>query len=116
MLGEPSPLLDGVRDAMTSVGLPLDVGFLICFVVATLLAKSVLTFLAMQHVSRAIAEFTSGLRSRLIRNLFRANWSYLVQHSVGRMANLISGQASGAGTSLHIAATFFAQAIQTAPI
>jgi ATP-binding cassette subfamily C protein len=110
---EPSPLLDGVRDAMTAVGLPLDVGFLIVFVVATLLAKSVLTFLAMQHVAKAIAEFTSGLRSRLIRNLFRANWSYLVQHSVGRMANLISGQATGAGKAYSIAATFFAQAIQT---
>jgi ATP-binding cassette subfamily C protein len=110
---EPSPLLDGVRDAMTTVGLPLDVGFLICFVVATLLAKSVLTFLAMQHVAKAIAEFTSGLRSRLIRNLFGANWSYLVQHSVGRMANLISGQATGAGKAYSIAATFFAQAIQT---
>ena len=67
----------------------------------------------MQHVSRALAEFTSGLRSRLIRNLFRANWSYLVQHSVGRMANLISGQASGAGRAYHVAATFFAQAVQT---
>jgi len=111
---EPSPLLDGVRDAMTAVGMPLDVGFLICFVVATLLAKSVLTFLAMQHVARAIAEFTSGLRSRLIRNLFRANWSYLVQHSVGRMANLISGQAAGAGKAYGVAANFLAQAIQTA--
>jgi ATP-binding cassette subfamily C protein len=110
---EPSPLLDGVREAMNAVGLPLDVGFLICFVVAALLAKSVLTFLAMQHVAKAIAEFTSGLRSRLIRNLFRANWSYLVQHSVGRMANLISGQATGAGKAYSIAATFFAQAIQT---
>jgi ATP-binding cassette, subfamily C, bacterial len=110
---EPSPLLDGVRDAMTAVGMPLDVGFLIGFVVVALLAKSVLTFLAMQHVAKAIAEFTSGLRSRLIRNLFSANWSYLVQHSVGRMANLVSGQASGAGRAYSIAATFFAQAIQT---
>jgi ATP-binding cassette subfamily C protein len=110
---EPSPLLDGVRDAMTAVGLPLEVGFLIGFIVVTLLAKSVLTFLAMQHVAKAIAEFTSGLRSRLIRNLFRANWSYLVQHPVGRMANLISGQAAGAGKAYGVAATFLAQAIQT---
>jgi len=98
-----------VRDPMTAVGLPLDVGFLICFVVALLLAKSLLTFLAMQHVSKALAEFTSGLRSPLIRNLFRADWSYLIQHSVGRMANLISGQASGAGRAYGVAATFFAQ-------
>jgi hypothetical protein len=103
-VSEPSSLLEGVREAMTAVGLPLDVGFLICFVLSTLLAKSVLTFLAMQPVSNALADFTSGLRSRLMRNLFRANWSYLVQHSVGGIANLISGQVPGAGRAYHIAA------------
>jgi hypothetical protein len=101
---------------MTAVVLPLDVGFLICFVVATLLAKSLLTFLAMQQVSKALAEYTSGLRSRLIRNLFRVNWSYLVQHPVGRIANLVSGQARGAGRAYHVAATFSAQPIQTPAI
>jgi ATP-binding cassette subfamily C protein len=110
---EASPLLDFVRDLMATLGLPLEVGPLIIFFVATLVAKSALNFLAMQYVSRAIADFSSGLRSRLIQTLFRANWAYLVQHPVGRIANSISGQAGRAGSAYQIAATFLAQSIQT---
>ena len=110
---EASPLLDITRDVMATVGLPLAVGPLIVFFVATLVAKSALNFLAMQYVSRAIADFSSGLRSRLIQTLFRANWAYLVQHPVGRIANSISGQAGRAGSAYQIAATFLAQSIQT---
>ena len=94
---EASPLLDITRDVMATVGLPLAVGPLIVFFVATLVAKSALNFLAMQYVSRAIADFSSGLRSRLIQTLFRANWAYLVQHPVGRIANS-SGFANLAST------------------
>ena len=110
---EPSPLLDVTRDVMATVGLPLEVGPLIIFFVATLVVKSALNFLAMQYVSRAIADFSSGLRSRLIQTLFRANWAYLVQHPVGRIANSISGQAARAGGAYQVAATFLAQSIQT---
>jgi ATP-binding cassette subfamily C protein len=110
---EPSPLLDATRDVMASIGLPLEVGPLIIFFVATLVVKSLLTFLAMQYVSRSIADFSSGLRSRMIATLFRANWSYLVQHPVGRIANAVSGQAGRAGAAYSIAATFLAQSIQT---
>jgi ATP-binding cassette subfamily C protein len=110
---EASPLVDFVRDMMATLGLPLEVGPLIIFFVATLVAKSALNFLAMQYVSRSIADFSSGLRSRLIATLFRANWAYLVQHPVGRIANSISGQAGRAGSAYQVAATFLAQSIQT---
>jgi ATP-binding cassette subfamily C protein len=110
---KPSPLLDGVREVMTMIGLPLEVGPLIIIVVVALLAKSTFTFLAMQHVAKAIAEFSARLRSRMIRNLFQASWAYLVQHPVGRITNLISGQTAKAAKAYENAATFFAQAIQT---
>jgi ATP-binding cassette, subfamily C, bacterial len=110
---ESSPLLDTARDVMATIGLPLEVGPLIIFVVLTLLMKSLLNFFAMQYVSRSIADFTSGVRSRLIATLFRANWAYLVQHPVGQIANSISGQAGRAGAAYNIAATFLAQSIQT---
>ena len=42
----------------------------------------------------AVASFSAGLRLHPIRNLFRARWSYLVQHPVGRIANAI-GQCIG---------------------
>jgi ATP-binding cassette, subfamily C, bacterial len=110
---KPSPLLEVTRDVMATIGLPLEVGPLIIFVVLTLLMKSLLNFFAMQYVSRSIADFTSGVRSRLIATLFRANWSYLVQHPIGQIANSISGQAGRAGTAYNIAATFLAQSLQT---
>ena len=75
--------------------------------------KSVLNFFAMQHVGTAVASFSAGLRLHLIRNLFRARWSYLVQHPVGRIANAI-GQAGQSGSAYQLGATFFAQTIQTA--
>jgi ATP-binding cassette subfamily C protein len=110
---EPSPLLEVTRDVMASIGLPLEVGPLITFFVLTMVVKSALNFLAMQYVSRSIADFSSGLRSRMIATLFRANWSYLVQHPVGRIANAVSGQAGRAGSAYSVAATFLAQSIQT---
>jgi ATP-binding cassette, subfamily C, bacterial len=110
---ESSPLLDVARDVMATIGLPLEVGPLIIFVVLTLLMKSLLNFAAMQYVSRSIADFTSSVRSRLIATLFRANWAYLVQHPIGQIANSISGQAGRAGAAYNIAATFLAQSIQT---
>ena len=112
-VGDPSPWLVAARDLAASVGLPLTAGSLIVFFVITVMLKSVLNFFAMQHVGTAVASFSAGLRLHLIRNLFRARWSYLVQHPVGRIANAI-GQAGQSGSAYQLAATFFAQTIQTA--
>lgn len=112
--GEASPVFDTAHDVMATIGLPLEVGPLIIFFIAMLVLKSLLNFLAMQHVAKAVAEFSSSLRSRLIRTLFGASWSYLVQHPVGRIANAVSGQAAHAAAAYQIAATFFAQSVQTA--
>jgi ATP-binding cassette, subfamily C, bacterial len=73
---------------------------------------SSLNFLAMQHVGTAIAGFSARLRLEIIRNLFRARWSYLVQHPVGHIANAL-GQAGQAGQAYQLAATFLAQCVQT---
>ncbi len=107
-----SPLLDIARDTLASVGLSLTAGPLIIFFVATLVLSSSLNFLAMQHVGTAIAGFSARLRLEIIRNLFGARWSYLVQHPVGRIANALS-QAGQAGQAYQLAATFLAQCVQT---
>jgi ATP-binding cassette subfamily C protein len=111
--GDASPWLVAARDVAESVGLPLTAGSLIVFFVITVMLKSVLNFLAMQYVGSAVASFSAGLRLQLIRNLFRARWNYLVQHPVGQIANAI-GQAGASGNAYQLAATFFAQTIQTA--
>jgi ATP-binding cassette, subfamily C, bacterial len=110
---DPSPWLVIARDLAESVGLSLTAGNLIIFFVMTVIVNSALTFFAMQHVGSAVASFSAGLRLQLIRNLFRARWSYLVQHPIGRIANAI-GQAGQSGNAYQLAATFFAQTIHTA--
>jgi len=110
---EPSPVLDVAREIMAKLGLSLDVPTLLIFFIATLVLRSALIFLAMRHVGYAVADFSTGLRSRIIEHLFRARWGYLVQHRVGRAASAISGQSGRAGRAYYLAATFFAQSIQT---
>ncbi len=108
-----SPLLDIARDALANLGLSLTAGPLIVFFIATLVVTAALNFLAMQHVGNAIAGFSARLRREIVRNLFRARWSYLVRHPVGHMSNAIS-QAAQAGQAYQLAATFLAQTVQTA--
>jgi ATP-binding cassette subfamily C protein len=110
--GDASPWLVTARDIAESVGLALSAGSLIIFFVITVMVKSVLNFFAMQHVGTAIANFSAGLRLQVIRNLFRARWSYLVQHPVGQIANAIS-QAGLSGNAYQLGATFIAQTVQT---
>ena len=69
------------------LGLSLDVGTLVVFFVGTLVLRSLLTLVAMRHVGYAVAEFSTGLQARLIQNLFRARWDYLIQHRSGRVAS-----------------------------
>jgi ATP-binding cassette, subfamily C, bacterial len=110
---ETSPIIAVTRSVLDRVGLSLDVGTLLVFFVGTLVARSLLTLLAMRHVGYAVAEFSTGLQARLIQNLFRARWDYLIQHRSGRVASALGGQVDRAGKAYHLAATFFAEAIQT---
>ncbi len=109
---DASPWLDTARHLLESVGLSLTPGPLIIFFILTVMAKASLNFFAMQHVGNAIAIFSAGLRLQLIRNLFRARWSYLLQHPVGRIANGI-GQAGRAGNAYMLSAQFLSQVVQT---
>jgi ATP-binding cassette subfamily C protein len=111
---ESSPVIDFTRSLLDGLGLSPGVGTLVVFFVGTLIARSLLTFVAMRHVGYSVADFSTGLQARLIQNLFRARWDYLVQHRSGRVASALGGQADRAGKAYYLAAMFFAQAIQTA--
>jgi ATP-binding cassette, subfamily C, bacterial len=110
---ESSPVIDFTRSLLDRLGLSPGVGTLVVFFVGTLMARSLLTFVAMRHVGYSVADFSTGLQARLVQNLFRARWDYLVQHRSGRVASALGGQADRAGKAYYLAAMFFAQAIQT---
>jgi ATP-binding cassette subfamily C protein len=110
---DSSPVIDFTRGLVDALGLSLGVGSLVVFFVCMLVVRSLLTLVAMRHVGYAVAEFSTGLQARLIQNLFRARWDYLVQHRSGRVASALGGQADRAGRAYYLAAMFFAQVIQT---
>jgi ATP-binding cassette, subfamily C, bacterial len=110
---ESSPVIDFTRSLLDGLGLSPSVGTLVAFFLGTLVVRSLFTFVAMRHVGYAVADFSTGLQARLIQNLFRARWDYLVQHRSGRVASALGGQADRAGKAYYLTAMFFAQAIQT---
>jgi len=107
-----SPLIDITKDIMATLGLPMDIGILLFFFVATMILKSVLLFLADSYVGIAVANFTTKLRIKLLANIFNIEWRYLVHHPVGQFTNAFAQQASNSGKAYQIAATFFTLLIQ----
>lgn len=111
--GNLSGVTEWTREALLSVGLPMTIEVLLIFFVGTMIAKSLLRFWAMTFVGTAVADLSTGLRSQLIRNIFNVRWSYLVDHPLGLFTNAIAGQVQKASMAFEIAATFFAQVLQS---
>ena len=110
---DPSPLTEFVSDTMLSLGIPMDIGILIFFFITMMTLTSLLNFLAMVYVGSSVAEFSTGIRLRLIRSIFKVRWSYLIHNPIGRFTNAIGAQANKASRAYELAATFFAQAIKS---
>ena len=111
--GKSSQVMVITRDVMTTLGLPMEVGSLLVFFVSAMILKSLISFFAMFYVGNAVTTFTARLRSELINNLFRIQWSYLVHHPVGRFTNALSGQITRASSAIELVASFLAGIIQS---
>ncbi len=102
------------RDIAERFDITFEVGPLLLFFAGAMVLKSVFVFLAMRHVGHTIAEVVTRLRRRIIENLLKVRWGYLVQHPVGLVTHLLSGAASQYGSAYSHCATFLANTIQTA--
>jgi ATP-binding cassette subfamily C protein len=76
--------------------------------------KAVLTWLAMRYVGYAVAEVSTRLRMRIIRQMLEVRWSYLVGQRSGRFTHVINAQVGAAVQAFQAAAIFAASLIQTA--
>ncbi len=109
---QTSRVTEITREWMTTLGLPMEVGVLLFFFVLTMVLKSLLSFVAMTYVGYAVASFSTGLRSRLLENIFKVRWGYLIHHPIGQFTNAISTQAERASRAYRLVATLFSQIIQ----
>lgn len=101
-----------VLDALDYVGLSPDLTVLLSVVVAALVLKTFVNFIAMVYVGFSIARVQTGLRTALLKNLLQVRWSYFTTQPVGRFANSMSTDATRAGAACRKAAEFLASAIQ----
>jgi ATP-binding cassette subfamily C protein len=110
---EDSPIMTNAREIMTSLNLPMSIGILLSFFIATMILKSLLTFLAMAYVGSTVAEFSTKLRLQIVKNIFNVRWSYFVNNPIGRITVAVGAQAASASEAYRLTATMIAGTIQS---
>ena len=110
---EDSPIMAYAREIMTSLNLPMSIGILLSFFIATMILKSLLTFLAMAYVGSTVAEFSTKLRLQIVKNIFNVRWSYFVHNPIGRITVAVGSQAASASEAYRLTATLIAGTIQS---
>ncbi len=99
-------------DALSSVGLPTTLGFLVALFIAGIVVKNLLILAAMTYVGYSVAHVATGLRRDLVDNLLKVRWGYFTQQPLGRITNSLSVDATRAGQAYLSAANFLVNAIQ----
>jgi ATP-binding cassette subfamily C protein len=110
---DPSPVQQAVGDGFAIIGIEPTIGPLLFLFVAAILLKCLILMFAMRHVGYTVAAVATGLREQLIDQLLRVRWRYFTQQPLGRIANSVSLDASRAGKSYLMAASFLTCIIQT---
>jgi len=105
-------LMTTTREVVQRLGLPLEVGFLGAFIVTVLLLTSVIQFFAARHVGNVVSDLVAVLRLQMIKNLFRARWSWLVSYPVGRFVSALGGEIGRVGEAYQLSAQLISQSIQ----
>ena len=102
-----------INELLEFVGLTPTLGTLLIIVVLALSFKAVLSFGALSYVGYTVAQVATSLRTTLLTQLMRARWSYFSEQRVGKVANVISVDATRAGNAYLTAAQFVTYLLQS---
>ena len=112
--GGDSRLEQLIAGAFAATGLPLSLGALLAVLVAGIVLKSVLVFVAMRLVGYAMAEIGNELRLDVVHSVSEANWLYFVKRPVGTFANAVTQESTRASALYLSAFRMCAMALQAA--
>lgn len=101
-----------LRSVMAWFGLTVDFTTLLVIAVGLLVLRAVLLFLASTYAGIMGARVANNLRRRLIKAVFDARWSYYADQSSGRIASVISNDATRAGDAYNLAAIAATNSVQ----
>ena len=101
-----------IQATLAATGLPNSLGGFTIAVVVALAMRSLLLAAALTYAGFAIANVSTTIREDLLNAMFDTRWRYFVEHRAGRIANMISVDATRAGQAYMEAASFVASVIQ----
>lgn len=110
---EQSELGRLMADLFAYLGVDPTLETLLLIIVGGIIAKALLTLLAMRLVGYAAATVSTELRRDLVDALLKVRWSFFTDQPVGRIASAMSNEATRAGRAYVSTATFLANAVQT---
>jgi len=112
--GEPSPLEQGVIEALAALGLEPTLGVIVPAAIATFWLAAGTTILAFRRVARTVAQVATDLRLQLLRALLSARWGYYTRQPTGQAANAMATEADRASRAYLEMAKVLAHSAETA--
>lgn len=107
--------VSGKLERVASIfGFSVSVGYLLSFIAIVIIAKAILTVVAMSHLGFVVAHITTALRLRLIRALLKTSWSHFTSEATGRLGNAISTEAVRASQAYMASWQMLAATLQAA--
>jgi ATP-binding cassette subfamily C protein len=110
--GVPPALAALVNVTLEATGLPKTLlGFTLA-IIGMFIVRTLLLGIALGYAGFSIANVSTRLREELLNAMFDTKWRYFVEHRAGRIANIISVDATRAGQAYLESAQFVAATIQ----
>ena len=109
---EPSTFERYLQTAFDAINLTPTFSNLIIAVVMIMILRSALLFGAMSYAGFTAARVSNMFRTKLIKSLLDARWSFYANQSAGRLATSLGNDARGAGDAYLIFATVAACCVQ----
>jgi len=90
-------LTSNIKSLFAHFGVQNNLGAMLIFMVAAIVIKSLIVFIAMRHVSFVATNISKNLRVNLIHSLMYAKWSYYSSIPIGKISNMLSNESQRAG-------------------
>ena len=102
-----------IHDWFAYIDIKPTIGLLISLVAIGMVVKSIFTFLAISYAGYSSAIVSTRLRSQLLAAIFKVHWKHYLGYKRGRIANVISNDATRSRQAYMFSAQFVAVSLQT---
>ena len=89
-----------VRDIFHSIGLTPTVEFLLILILAAMLLKCMLVWLAKKRVGYTVAHLTTELRHQMLRAFILARWEFYLSQPIGKLSAAMGAETNRIPTEL----------------